>query len=387
MSAEGDRRSDRPTTWFIDRPDVDFDAIEHVYEMEGERVVGVSTAAKVGGIDSAWDIASAWGFRVGYEGVHTLAGQGWTPFEAKVWSDELKRPDTILVETQDQLRSALKFAKLTPWATRDKAAERGSWVHDGLEDLGQDGDVPDLDAFAKEHGAEAAGHMRSVLRFYLYFRPSFVALEVQVASRTHRFAGRYDVRCLIDARRLLVCIDELRQDPQALRVRQLALVAEHRKLPLGHPEACALCLLDLKTSKGVYPETHFPQLEGYEGAGVEMGFPATDARLVLNTWPTGEHEPGRDLCVSWATYEHFLAYLEAMRAIRRIKHELNPEKIRKRAREAALLALLPGRSRDLVGKEGLDGMDSRSIGMALGGLRKKGRVEQDDRTKVWSLVA
>lgn len=380
--------TERPTTWFIDRPDVDFDAVEHIYEMEGEPVVGVSTAAKVGGIDDAWNIASAWGFRIGYEGTHSLAGDssiGWRPFRAKVWDNESKAPKMILVETQDQLRDALKFAKLTPWATRDKAAERGSWVHDGLEELGQDGDVPDLEAFAERHGDEAAGHMRSVIRFYLFFRPVFVALEVQVASREHRFAGRYDVRCKIDARRLVACVDPIRQDPQAVRIRQLAAYADHRGLPLNHEDAMALCLLDLKTSKGVYPTTHFPQLEGYEGAGIEMGFPATDARLVLNTWPTGDFGAS-DLYVSWSTYADFLAYLEAMRAIRRIKFA-DPEKIRKKARQDALLTLLPGMSRDLVGKDGLEGMDSRSIGFALGDLRKKGLVEQDPRTKVWSLVA
>ena len=352
------------TTTIINRPEVDFDAVEHVYEIEGEPVLGVSTVAKVGGVDDAWNIASAWGFRIGYEGAwDLLQTSGDRGEHLNPWRDK------------DDLRSDLKAKGLTPWTKRDKAADRGSWVHDGLEELGQDGAVPDMTAFARKHGDEAAGHMRSILAWFLHFRPRFVALEVQVASRTHRFAGRYDVRCLIDARRLLACIDPLRRDAQAERIRELA--AE---------KANALCLLDLKTSKGVYPTTHFPQLEGYEGAGVEMGFPATDCRLVLNTWPTGEHDPSRDLCVSWSTYEHFLAYLGAMRAIRDIKGS-DPEVIREKAREVVLLELLPARSRELVGSEGLEGMDSRSIGGALGKLRKRGKVEQDDRTKVWSVVA
>ena len=370
----------------IDRPDVDFDAVQHVYAMEGSDLLpggtmGISTVAKVGGVDDTWGIASAWGFRIGYEGAHALASEkgGLQPFEAEVWDSETKGPKTIVVRTQDDLRAALKFANLTPWATRDKAAERGSWVHDVLEELGQDGKVHDPVAFREKHGEEAEGHARSVMAWFLHFRPSFVAMEVQVASRTHVFAGRYDVRCKIAARRLLVCIDPLRNDPQAERIRELARL-----------DADALCLLDLKTSKGIYPTTHFPQLEGYEGAGVEMGYPATDCRLVLNTWPTGEHDPSRDLAVSWATYDDFLAFLGAMRAIRGIKAR-DPETIREKAREGALLAALadgPMRSREIadLGVPELAGMDSRAIGFALGGLRKRGKVEQAGRG-YWQLVA
>ena len=77
----------------------------------------------------------------------------------------------------------------------------------------------------------------------------------------------------------------------------------------------SLLLVDLKTSKNVYPTTHFPQLAGYELAGVEMGFPPTEAQYVLNTHDDGSYS----LIRSCATPEHFLAYLAAEKAKREIQ--------------------------------------------------------------------
>lgn len=338
------------TTGTIDRPDVPFNADAHSYHLaEAEGLpggtLGVSTVAKIGGAEDTWGIASAWGFRIGYEGAFDLLPSGDYP-------------------DKDTLRAALKEAGLTPWATRDKAATRGSWVHDVLEELAQNGTPPDMDDMTDE----VRGHVQSILKWYVHFRPTIIATEVQVASRTHGFAGRYDLRATIPARRLLPLLDPLRDDPQAQRVRALA----KDDLP-------ALGLLDLKTSKGIYPTTHFPQLEGYEGAGVEMGFPATDFRAVINTKPDGSFDPLASMAISWGTYDDFVAYLGALRAIRRIK-DADPEAVRERAADGAILANLPGRSRDLaaLGLPELGDMDSRSIGRRLGKLRKAGRVRQED---------
>jgi hypothetical protein len=354
----------------IDRPEVDFDAVQHAYSISGEPVLGVSTIAKVGGVEDTWGIASAWGWRLGYEGARTIALGDRTILDAPVPEDYKKDP----------LRVAMNEAGLTPWATRDRAAERGSWVHDVLEELGQNGAVPDMEAFRERHGDEAANHARSVLRWFLIFRPSFVATEVQVASRTHGFAGRYDIRAKVEARRLVPLLEPpfcpvIRQDPQAVRIRELAA-----------RDAWALGLLDLKTSKGVYPTTHFPQLEGYEGAGVEMGFPATDFRGVINTNGDGSFDPATGFVVSWSTYDDFLAYLTALRAIRRI-NTLDPETIREEAQEKAVLAQLPATSRTIVERDvpELRGLDTRAVGRVAGRLRKRGLVEQAERG-VWKVV-
>ena len=338
----------------IDRPDVDFDADAHAYKIEGEDVLGVSSIAQIGRAEDTWGIASAWGFRIGYEGaIDVLPGM-------------MGSEAAIMLPDKDELREALKRAGLTPWSTRDRAATRGTNVHAILERLAEDtADIPshaDIEAMPEEE----RGHVRSIIRWYLAMRPKFVAMEVQVASRTHRFAGRYDLRVLVEAQRLLPCIDPLRDDPQAQAVRELADAG-----------ANALVLVDLKTSKGVYPVQHFPQLEGYEGAGVEMGFPPTDCRAVLNTRADGTFDPARDFCVSWATFDDFLAYAAALRAIHGIK-ERDPEALRARARETAILARLPARSRDLaaLGVPELADLDARAIGRLLGQMRKRGLVQQ-----------
>lgn len=331
----------------INRPKIAYNDGPHVYTAEnGEVLLGISTVAKIGSAEDAFSIASAWGWRLGYEGAIEVLGYLPTPWDPEDVREELKR-----------LRKA-------PWSKRDQAAERGNWTHDVLEALAQDNVVPNLADFPEQ----VRGHVQSVLRWYLHFRPTFMATEVQVSSERHRFAGRYDLRALIDAKRLLPCIDPLRTDAQAERIRQLA--AENKP---------ALGLLDLKTSKRIYPTTHFPQLEGYEGAGIEMGFKETDFRAVINTHESGQFTPETDLAVSWSSYEDFLDYLNAVRAIRRIKNQ-DPETLRANLVTNTLLEQLPATSRQIadLDLEELSGMDSRSIGRFCGKLRRKGLVEQID---------
>ena len=167
-------------------------------------------------------------------------------------------------------------------------------------------------------------------------------------------------------------------------------LAERNELALG--------IIDLKTSKSIYPTTHFPQLEGYEGGGVEMGFPETDFRAVLNTNADGTFDPAPSIvnewgdaklgqfAVSWATYDDFLGLLAAFRAIKRLKGQ-DPEVIREKRRDEALLANLPARSRELadLGLPELSGMDSRAIGRALGRLGKRGKCEKLGRG-IWGRV-
>lgn len=334
----------------IERPEVEYDDATHTYTLGGQTLAGVSTVAKIGGAEDTWGIASAWGFRIGYEGAHTLLGKD------SPWDDA------------DALRTALRSRGLTPWSKRDQAAARGNWVHDVLEQLAQNGTVPDVTQFP----AEIRGHAQCLMAWWLALRPSFIATEVQVASVTHGFAGRYDLRVEVEAAKLVPALDPVRDDTQARRIRELA----------GQNKA-ALCLMDLKTSKGIYPTSHYPQLEGYEIAGTEMGYPATDCRCVIQTNPTGEWAVGQNLGVSWSTADDFLGLLAAHRAIRRIK-DADPEKARERAAEQALLGALPATSRQIANLQipELAGMDSRAIGRTLGKLKKRGRTTQE--SGVWS---
>jgi len=324
----------------IDRPETVYNDAAHSYTLEGERLLGVSTVAKIGGAESAWGTASAWGYKVGWRGaLAVLSGDGGNPLASAYTNDGKSSSTEIAWPEQEALYQELKSRGLTPWSTRDKAADRGTWVHDVLEQLAQDGTVPNSSSW----GAEIQGHVKAVYSWYLQYCPTFVATEVQVTSREHKFAGRYDIRCRL----------------------------------AGWDGA--LCLVDLKTSKGVYPTTHFPQLAGYELASVEMGFPPTDAQFVLNTHPDGTF----NFVQSWSEPEDFLAYLGALKAIRRIEAE-DPAVKLKLAREEALLAKLPGVSRDLAQSvPECAGMDARGVGILLGGLRKRGLVLQDGAR--WSI--
>lgn len=332
----------------VTRPATEYDDPSHTYTLDGEELLGVSTVAKIGGAEETWGIASAWGFRIGYEGAYDCI-EGIGPAEEQVF-----------IRDKEHLREELKRRGLTPWSVRDKAADRGSWVHDILERLGQEGEVVTagfLDSFSEEY----RGHVRAVLAWFLDYRPVFVATEVQVTSAEHGFAGRYDIRCLISEERLLERLGEL--------------TIEYRDV------GDILCLVDLKTSKDVYPTTHFPQLAGYELASVEMGFPPTQAQFVLQTNSDGTYQFKQ----SWSEPEDFLAYLGALKAIRRI--EANDPLVKLRvAREEAILVNLPGRSAAMAARvPELAGMDGKGVGILMSGLRKRGLVEQRS-DKTWELV-
>jgi hypothetical protein len=293
------------------RPETDFNAAAHAYALRGEKLPGISTISKMGETET-WGIASAWAFKIGVNGAAEVLGVD-----------------------PGELRAKLQARGLTPWATRDKAAERGNWVHDVLEGLGQSGEIPDLSKFSEE----VQGHARAVLRWYLDYRPSFVSTEVQVVSEKHRFAGRYDIRCH------LRYIKELGP-------------------PIPPPEPGWLALVDLKTSKDVYPTQHFAQLEGYELASVEMGFPRTDVRYVLNTKPDGTYKFVR----SWANGDHFLAYLSAHNAVLDIQSK-DPEVARTAEREVDILGQLPSRFKDLTSD-----LESGPLGGLLRSMQKRGLV-------------
>lgn len=304
----------------IERPDTKFTGATHSYYLNGEKLAGVSTVAKIGD-DEVWGIASAWGFRIGYEGAFDVIAEYYEDgSNSGIFTPNGRLP------SKDALRAALQRAGKTPWATRDKSGDRGTWVHDVLEGLGQTGEV-NLDGISPE----TAGHVKALCKWFVDYRPSFEALEVQVTSEKHGFSGRYDVRARIEARRLTGQahpFKDLFEDhisPQAERVRGLAALGKD-----------ALTLDDLKTSKRCYPTSHFPQLSGYELASVEMGFPATDAQLVLNTHPDGTY----DFVPSWSQPADFLAYLEAHKAILGIKAG-DPSERRRGRQEAELISLMP----------------------------------------------
>lgn len=321
----------------IDRPDTQFEPEEHKYTLDDVELSGISTVAKVGGALGTWERASAWGFRIGYEGAYdvlhgTPVGLG---------------PD---LHSKDELRAELNKRRLTPWGKRDDAATRGTWVHDVLEALAQRGELPS--SFPNE---ETRGHARAVFAWYVKYRPSFLATEVQVTSRRLGVAGRYDIEANIDARKLVPLFEDY-ECYQRVLVEDDAIYEQDSR-----------CLIDLKTSKGVYPETHFPQLSGYEICRQEMHFPPTRAQFILNTHPDGTF----DFVPSWSTGEEFEGYLCAFRSIRSVESN-DPEVRRRGRREEEVLALLvtPRRFKDINPK----GMDQGRLKGLLMSMKKQGKI-------------
>jgi hypothetical protein len=158
------------------------------------------------------------------------------------------------------------------WEVRDASATRGTSVHSALEALATEGTIPKLADFPEED----RGYVQALAGWWLEAKPEVIASEVIVASLEHNFAGRFDLRCRIDGK---------------------------------------VTLLDAKTSKRVYPTTHFAQLEAYEGASVESGYDPTDQRMVLRLGGDGVYETA----VSCASYSDFLGIKAAFDAQKRVE--------------------------------------------------------------------
>lgn len=223
----------------------------HLYFLDGEKVPSVSTI--LGVLDKPalpW-----WGMKTGVAGVLALQ-------ERNVWP---------LVPDVDTVVRLLTENKLTVNHVRDKAGERGTTVHDALEAWATEGRTPNPEMYP----ADQVGYVEGLAWFLRDNEIVPEATEVIVGSVSHRFAGRYDLRCAIDGK---------------------------------------VSLLDLKTSGGIYPE-HFLQLEAYEGASVECGYGPTVQRVVLRVASDGTYE----LRVSPAVFDDFLAVNVCYRATSALK--------------------------------------------------------------------
>lgn len=194
----------------------------------------------------------------------------------------------------DQVVELLNTHKLTVNHVKRAAGARGQSVHDALEVWATDGTRPD----PAMHPPEEQGYVQGFLAF-LDDVPSAeaVASEVMVGSVEHGFAGRYDIR---------------------IRTTEKHTVVKHHT-PVKGPQFATLepglYLIDLKTSKDVYPTSHFRQLEAYEGASVECGYEPTDGRGVLHVSREGKYKFPR----STATLEDFLCVLAVWRSNQGLK--------------------------------------------------------------------
>ena len=177
----------------------------------------------------------------------------------------------ISTMTPDAITDALKHEHLTVNDHRDQAAARGTGIHKALEDYAAQGIVPAASTFPERD----RGYVRGLAKFITTYKPEFDATEVRVLSVEHAYAGTFDLLARIEGRSYLI---------------------------------------DLKTSRWIYPASHFPQLEAYEGARVEAGDDATDVRAVL--WVNAEGDMA--LVESTASFDDFLALKASAEVIGRL---------------------------------------------------------------------
>jgi len=214
----------------------------------------------------------------------------------------------------DAITDALKREKLTVNDHRDQAAEGGTAVHNALEEYIKRGIIPSA---AKVPEAKRAS-IRGLAKFIIDYRPEFIASEVKTVSTAHGYAGTFDFLANIHARLDKVSRWE-RNGGGAMKTKDAKLVL------VPDPNSTLTALVDLKTSKYVYPTSHFPQLEAYEGARIEAGEPPTDVRAVL--WVNNEGE--MDLVPSSASFEDFLALKRSAEVLGRLdKSWTRPRKAR-----------------------------------------------------------
>lgn len=223
------------------------------YKVEGiaEPVVSVTNVIKATvPKELAW-----WGMQVGVAGALSLIRE--------------KRINPY--ESDENAVAALGAYNLTVNDTLKKAGARGTEVHDILEAYGKSGTLPEIISDA------AAGYAKALGLFLLENNPQFYVQEIMTASLEHKYAGTFDGKA---------------------------------ELHSGKYQG-AKVLLDIKTSKRVYKDQHFPQLEAYEHAEVELGENPTDFRMVVRLGENGKYQ----MSVSTDSFNDFYVLLKHYESI------------------------------------------------------------------------
>jgi hypothetical protein len=185
------------------------------------------------------------------QGVTTLLSGGipkpaltyWAAREAATYvADNLE-----VINALPDRESIIATVKQSPWSQRDRAAAKGTEIHELAEKSihGEAIEIPD----------ELDGYVQGYVKFLDLWQPEPILTERAIVNRTWWYAGTFD--------------------------------AIYR-LPTGET-----ILADWKSSKGVYGETAL-QLALYRGAeaylddeGVETPMPEVDSLAVVHITPTG----------------------------------------------------------------------------------------------------
>lgn len=262
---------------------VRYDDKSHKYWIDGVEVPSVSTIldATLPKPALTW-----WGFRVGMAAVMEMCKRGKVSWPALISLDFDEIKDNAPKEGEAfHMKNARKpkprtllehwaiILRLHPNAIRDDAGTRGTSIHTALENLGM-GIIPDVWGPESPYPPEDRPAVAGVVRWFMDLEPEFVVQEQIVASKKHGYAGRFD-----------------------LIIRR----------PNGK-----LAMVDLKTSKSMYPDSHFRQLKGYEIAWYENGGEPLDELIVLHVGHHGEYREYPVRCKD----EHFLICLEQLKQMR-----------------------------------------------------------------------
>lgn len=199
--------------------------------------------------------------------------------------------------TLEIVMSLLVEERLTVNHVKDKASTRGVNVHSAFEKWAEDQSYrPVVDTYPETE----QGYIRGLIAFLDDLgEVENVESEVMVGSIQHGFAGRYDLRFASPP-----AFDEKTVVTKVYPKRD----AKRSVLPTGK------FLVDLKTSKGIYP-THALQLAAYEMASVECGYGPTDHRAVVHVTADGKYE----LVLTHASPEDFLSVLSAHQTMQNAK--------------------------------------------------------------------
>lgn len=197
------------------RPEIKFDPDAHAYEVKVDGhwetdFPSVTTVVKAT-VPVPFSAGAWYGFKMGVGAAFHTAddwGQWDDPEIAYEKAKGYENPNSVLT----------------------KAGDRGTLVHQAIEQYGLTGTAPDPQDFEPEDRKRIQG----VAKWLLDNEPEFVVQEVRTASTEHRYVGTFDALCRMNGE---------------------------------------LWLLDWKTSKRVYPDQHFPQLAAYLQAEREAGFP------------------------------------------------------------------------------------------------------------------
>lgn len=249
------------------------------YKVNGVEVPSVTTVLDV----LRKDGLSWWGMKVGVEGVLELFKRkalhghlDWQTGEeyvALIASPEVAKDDPANHEfaTVDNVVKALTSEKLTVNHALSKAGDRGTNVHQALEDWARSGGeyCPTPQKFVEEEQP----YVHALLKWLddVDGAAKVVGVETMVGSAEHGFAGRFDLTV------------------ELWEQREFILKAYKRKESKKVIVEPGRYLVDAKTSSGVYTSHHL-QLAAYELAAIEGGYEPTDGQFVLHLTKDGAYE-------------------------------------------------------------------------------------------------